>query len=71
MSEQQTLTNAGTGEATGTVLCKACRYIGDIETYEPAMSVYQDIRCPKCHSTSNDHNLAYQDCLLERMRATK
>lgn len=62
------LKNPGTAEATGDAICIACSYVGDIETFPPAMSVYQDIRCPKCGSTNNEHNSEYQMRLMQRMK---
>lgn len=45
------------------VLCESCGYFGDIDTYEPSMSIYSDCRCPKCYSTNNQHNSEYQKML--------
>lgn len=52
----------------GKVECKSCYYTGPIEAFPAAMSVYQDIRCPICGSTANDHNSDYQNTLLENMK---
>ncbi len=64
----QTLQNAGTADATGTVICRACSYIGDIDSYRPSGSVYNDIVCPVCGSTNNDHNSVYIERLTAKMR---
>lgn len=65
MTENQQL---GTADASGSVKCESCNYEGDIETFPPAMGVYQDIRCPQCNSTNNKHNSIYQERLLKNMR---
>ncbi len=50
------------------VHCESCQYTGSISTYGPVMSIYNDIRCPKCSSTANAHNAAYQDRLFKAMK---
>jgi len=50
------------------IVCKACGYTGNIETYAPSMGIYSDIRCPKCGSTSNDHNSNYLKELNDAMK---
>lgn len=42
------------------VICRACGYQDDIRTFHPALSAYNDIKCPKCGSTNNQHNTEYQ-----------
>lgn len=49
------------------VACRACSYEGAIDTYAPCFSVYNDIRCPKCGSTNNQHNSDYQKRLQAEM----
>lgn len=53
------------------VTCNSCSYQGDIFTFLPTASVYSDIRCPKCGSTSNSHNEEYQKKLFENMNKMK
>lgn len=53
------------------VTCRSCGYVGEIGSYAPCFSIYNDIRCPKCGSTSNQHNSDYQDRLSEAMREHK
>lgn len=50
------------------VECKMCHYKGAISTFPPATSVYNDIVCPRCGSTYNDHNAEYQRRLQEGFR---
>lgn len=40
------------------VICESCGYRGTVETYMPCLG-YNDIRCPKCGSTNNEHNAEY------------
>ena len=49
--------------ATEDVSCRSCGYVGDVNTYQPAFSIHNDCRCPKCHSTDNEHNDRYQESL--------
>lgn len=44
--------------------CERCSYIGPCREFTPAMSVYNDTRCPKCGTTRNEHNRIY----LTRMK---
>lgn len=53
------------------VICISCGYSGAIETFDAAMSIYNDIRCPKCGSTNCDRNSKYQKELFEGMEAIK
>lgn len=50
------------------VLCRSCGYEGNIETYDPCISPYNDCRCPKCGSTNNQHNDDYQENLYAAMK---
>lgn len=50
------------------VECRACGFNADIEKFEPTASVYNDIRCPECGSTNNQHNDDYLARLQEGMR---
>lgn len=61
------LTSGGATEHD-VVVCKACGYDGSISTYQPTASVYTDIRCPRCGSTSNEHNSRYTSELLAAIR---
>ena len=49
------------------VLCKSCGYRDSVDAYYPTVSIYSDVRCPKCGSTDNEHNEHYQDNLLKAM----
>jgi phage FluMu protein Com len=42
------------------VHCRSCNYFGVLESFAPCYSVYNDIKCPKCGSTNNEHNAQYQ-----------
>ena len=68
MEENQ---NLGTHLAQGNVKCETCDYIGGIETYLPALTVYQDIYCPKCGSSRNEHNRIYQKRLFKSIKETE
>lgn len=48
--------------------CRACNHVGPIDEFPPCESIYQDIRCPKCGSTNNEHNSKYQKELFASMR---
>lgn len=37
-----------------------CGYIGLASTFEPTMSVYHDMRCPKCKTTNLDTSAALE-----------
>lgn len=37
------------------VTCEMCHYVDGIDTYKPCLG-YNDIRCPECGSTKNEHN---------------
>lgn len=50
------------------VVCRACGYCGDIDSYLPAFSMYNDCRCPKCRSTDNLHNDRYNAELQKAFR---
>ena len=50
------------------VKCRSCNYEGEVNMYSPCASPYQDIRCPKCGSTNNEHNSEYQKRLFKRMQ---
>jgi len=47
--------NLGTSRVTGDITCRKCGYKGEAETYDPCIG-YNDIRCPECRSTDNEHN---------------
>jgi predicted Zn-ribbon and HTH transcriptional regulator len=34
--------------------CKQCGFYDDADKFEPTMSVYHDMRCPKCGTTAID-----------------
>jgi predicted Zn-ribbon and HTH transcriptional regulator len=53
------------------VKCESCGYEGTISTFDPSISVYSDIRCPKCNSTNNKHNKEYLDNLQKRWKETE
>ena len=40
------------------VACGRCGFSGKLSEYKPCFG-YNDIRCPKCGSTENEHNLEY------------
>jgi len=42
------------------VICDACKYQGDIRTFNQASDAKNDVSCPKCGSTCNQHNIDYQ-----------
>lgn len=47
------------------ILCERCSYIGELKTYKPCYG-YNDIRCPKCGSTKNEHNRKYMKMFDKR-----
>jgi hypothetical protein len=47
------------------VECLECGFEGPPEAFQAALSVYQDLACPKCGSTHNEWNAEYQNGLLE------
>lgn len=49
------------------IYCYSCDFWGEIDEYNPCVSIYNDIRCPKCGSTDNKHNAEYQDRLSKAM----
>lgn len=49
------------------IKCLSCGYEGEIGTYWPTVSIYSDIRCPQCGSTSNAHNREYSKQLHAKM----
>jgi len=49
------------------IICLSCGYEGEPESFDVSLSVYSDIRCPKCKSTNNKHNSDYKDSLLKNM----
>ena len=50
--------------------CDACGYEGQLKTYLPCEG-YNDIRCPKCRSTNNQHNREYMSRVWDGMNGTK
>jgi hypothetical protein len=50
------------------VHCRACSYFGALESFDPCYTVYNDIRCPECGSTNNEHNSQYQQQIRDAMR---
>jgi len=59
--------NLGTSEVTGDVICRKCGYKGDVHSYHPCIG-YNDIRCPECGSTHNEHNSIYLSRMLSAAR---
>jgi len=50
------------------VTCISCGYTGSKDTYIVSLSLYSDIRCPKCGSTDNEHNDDYRERLNTTMK---
>lgn len=51
------------------VTCRSCGFVACVSEYVPSFSVYNEIRCPKCGSTNNEHNTKYQLRLSEAMKS--
>lgn len=48
--------------------CEECGFKADSAgDFEPAFSLYHDIRCPKCGSTKCKHNREHADRITEAM----
>ena len=40
-----------TAPALPTIACNRCRHTGCVSTYKTPLSVYHDLKCPRCGST--------------------
>ena len=50
------------------IICRRCGFKAESpKNFSPCISVYNDIRCPECGSTDNEHNSEYQEGLLKKM----
>jgi len=48
------------------VRCDRCGYTNSLRCFKAAMSVYNDIACPECGSTNNEHNAWVQSQMFEK-----
>lgn len=48
------------------ITCDACGFQSEIEQWEPALTILEDIQCPKCRSKNNQHNIAYAADIQKR-----
>lgn len=46
--------------STAAIVCKTCGYMGSLDSYVPAYTLYSHCRCPKCYSTNNAYNDQYR-----------
>ena len=50
------------------IICDFCGFAGNVAEFDPSMSAYSDIRCPKCRSANNQHNQDYMERITKKMR---
>ncbi len=50
------------------IYCNGCGYIAPLYGWEPVTDPYNDIRCPNCGSTDNQHNDEYRDSLYTAVK---